>query len=124
MNHDYIQHLVDIRTEYESSIPNCPPILIAGLLVPKGGHDDCFSLDTKMTIEEAESYHNGQITVMAEKTKVDFLLCALVSYSEEAIGMCNVAGKVNLPIVISFTTGIDGRLYSGELVKVSFIINY
>ena len=33
LNQDYIQHLVDIRTEYESSIPNCPPILIAGLLL-------------------------------------------------------------------------------------------
>ena len=123
LNKDYIQLMDNIRTEYETSVPNCPPILISGLVIPKGGHGDAFSLDTKMTIEEAEMYHQEQITVIAEHTKVDFLLVALISYSEEAIGICNVAGKVKLPVVISFTTGTDGRLYSGELIKVWIIIN-
>ena len=118
LNRDYIQRFVDVRTEYETSIPNCPPIPISGLVIPKGGKGDAFSLDTKMTIEEAEEYHKEQITVIAEHTKADFLLVGLVSYSEEAIGICNVAGEVKLPVIVSFTTGTDGRLYSGELIKV------
>ena len=102
----------------EKLFPNCPPILIAGLLVPKGGHDDCFSLDTKMTVKEAEEYHASQIKVFAEETKLDCALVVLVTYSEEAIGILNVAAKFNFPIVISYTTEVDGRLKGGETVKV------
>ena len=56
MNKEYIQRWDNLRSEYEASIPNCPPILIQGLLIPKGGNGDAFSLDTKMTCEEAEEY--------------------------------------------------------------------
>ena len=118
LNKDYIQRLVNLRSEYESAIPNCPPIPIGGLVVPKGGEGDAFSLDTKMTIKEAEEYHYDQIKVIAEETKADMLFAVLVSYSEEAIGICNVAARYQLPVVISFTTGSDGRLYSGESIKV------
>ena len=122
MNKDYIQYYVDLRTEYEASIPNCPPIVIQGLIVPKGGRGDAFSLDTKMTIKEAEEYHASQIKVFAEETKVDCALVVLVTYSEEAIGILNVAAKFNFPIVISYTTEVDGRLKGGETVKVLTII--
>ena len=118
MNKDYVQRLDDLRTEYEKLVPNCPPILIQGLLIPKGGHGDAFSLDTKMTCKEAEEYHADQIKVLADETKIDFLLVALVSYSEEGIGICNAAAKVNLPVVMSYTTETDGLLPSGESVKV------
>ena len=118
MYKDYIQYYVDLRTEYEASISNCPPIVIQGLIVPKGGRGDAFSLDTKMTIKEAEEYHASQIKVFAEETKVDCALVVLVTYSEEAIGILNVAAKFNFPIVISYTTEVDGRLKGGETVKV------
>ena len=121
LNRDYIQRLDNLREEYETSIANCPPIPISGLLIPKGVEDDAFSLDTKMTVTESEMYHHDQIKVIAEETKADFALVALMSYSEEAIGICNVAGRFNLPIVVSFTTGTDGRLYSGESIKVLYI---
>ena len=121
LNKDYIQRLVDLRSEYESSVPNCPPIPIGGLVIPKGGKGDAFSLDTKMTIEEAEEYHQDQIKMIAEETKSDMLLMGLVSYSEEAIGVCNVAARYGLPVIVSFTTGTDGRLYSGETIKVMFV---
>ena len=124
LNKDYIQRLVDLRSEYESSIPNCPPIPIGGLVVPKGEKGDCFSMVTKMSIKDAEEYHKDQIKVIAEETKADMLLVGLVSYSEEAIGICNVAARHHLPVVVSFTTGTDGRLYSGESIKVFFMILY
>ena len=71
LNKDYIQLLDDLRTEYESSISNCPPIPILAIMVPKGGKGDAFSLDTKMTIQEAEEYHRDQIEVIAQHTKAD-----------------------------------------------------
>ena len=120
MNTDYIQFLDDLRQEYEKSVPDCPPILINGVLLPQGGKGDTFSLTTKMTIKEAEEYHKHQINVLAEHTKVDFLLVGLVSYPEEAIAICNVAAKVKLPVVLSFTTEMDGCLISGESVKVLY----
>ena len=119
LNKDYIQLLDDLRTEYESSIPNCPPIPISAVMVPKGGKGDAFSLDTKMTVQEAEEYHRDQIEVIGQHTKADALLVGLVSYSEEAIGICNAAGNVKLPIIMSFTTGTDGCLYGGETMKAS-----
>ena len=118
MYKDYVQYYDDLRTEYEKSIPNCPPIVIEGLLIPKGGHGDAFSLDTKMTIKEAEEYHGSTIKVFAEETKVDFILVPLVTYSEEAIGILNAAAKFDLPVVISYTTEVNGDLISGEKVKV------
>ena len=118
MNKVHIQYLVNLRTEYETSIPNCPPILVSGLIIPKGGHGDAFSLDTKMSIKESEEYHTSQIKVFTEDTKVDFVMVALVTYSEEAIGILNMAAGFKLPVVISYTTEVDGRLPSGETVKV------
>ena len=118
MNRDYIQALVDLRTEYETSVPNCPPIPIGGLVVPKGDEGENYAIAGKMTIKEAEEYHHDQIKVIAEETKSDFLLAALVAYSEEAIGMCNVAAKYGIPVVISFTCKTDGTLYGGETIKV------
>ena len=121
LNKDYVQRLVDLRSEYESSIPNCPPIPIGGLVVPKGEKGDCFSMDTRMNIDEAEEYHKDQIKMIAEDTMADFLLFALASYSEDVIGVCNVAARYQLPVVVSFTTGTDGRLYGGETIKVSLV---
>ena len=122
MNKDYIQRLDNLREEYETSIPNCPPILIQGLLLAKGGNGDAFSVDTRMTCEEAEEYHNGQIEMFARETKVDFIVIFLVSYSEEAIGVCNAAAKHEIPVVVSYTTDIDGGLKGGESIKVFLII--
>ena len=122
LNKDYIQRLVDLRSEYETLVPNCPPIPIASLIAPKGEKGDAFSLETKMTIKEAEEYHHDQIKVIAEETKSDFLFPVLISYSEEAIGICNVAARYQLPVVICFTTGTDGSLASGESIQVAFSI--
>ena len=118
MNKDYVQRLDNLRTEYESMVTNCAPIVIQGLLIAKGGNGDAFSLDSKMTSQEAEEYHDGQIRMFANKTKVDFISIFLISYSEEAIGVCNSAAKYELPVVISFTTNIDGSLKGGESIKV------
>ena len=65
---------------------------------------------------------HDQIKVIAEETKSDFLLPVLISYSNEAIGICNVAARYQLPVVICFTTGTDGCLASGESIKVAFSI--
>ena len=65
--------------------------------------------------------HKDQIKMIAEDTMADFLLFALASYSEDVIGVCNVAARYQLPVVVSFTTGTDGRLYGGETIKVSLV---
>ena len=125
MNKEYIQWLYDLRTKYETSIPNCPPILIQGLLLAKGGNGDAFTVDTRMTCEESEKYHGDQIEMFAKETQVDFIVIFLVSYSEEAIGVCKEASKYKLPVVISYTTDIKGCLKGGESIKVSITLkNY
>ena len=39
MNKDYVQRLDNLRTEYESMVTNCAPIVIQGLLIAKGGKE-------------------------------------------------------------------------------------
>lgn len=122
MNKDYVQWLENIRLEYEKAIPNCPPIVIQGLLIAKGGNGDAFTIDSKMNCVEAEDYHGGQIKVLAQETNVDFICIFLVSYSEEAIGVCNGAAKYGIPVVISYTTDVNGGLKGGESIEVSLHI--
>ena len=118
MNKDYVERLENLRSEYETNIPNCPPIVIQGLLIAKGGNGDAFSIDSKLTPAEAESYHEEQIKVLANETNVDFICIFLISYSEEAIGVCKAASKYDIPVVISYTTDTKGGLKGGESIKV------
>ena len=69
-----------------------------------------------MTEEEAELYHSQQISVLAE-TNADMLASLTLNYAEEAIGVVRAAVKYGLPVVISFTVEIDGKLPSGQTLK-------
>ena len=115
---DAVKNLERLRIEYEELLPSCPPIVISGIIVPRG---DGYTIESKMTREESANFHRDLIQLFAEETNADFVTAALMKYAEEAIGIVTEASKFNLPIVISFTLGVDGNLPSGQTVKVKTV---
>lgn len=105
-----IQLLEDLENEFKNSIDN---IIISGCAGPRG---DGYKPGNTMTAEEAQNYHSVQIEVLSQ-TPVDIISAITMNYIEEAIGITQAAGAVNLPTVISFTVETDGKLPDGRGLK-------
>ena len=86
------------------------PIVINGVLGPRG---DGYRADVRMDEAEAERYHCAQIETFRD-TEADMVSAITMTYSAEAIGIARAATSCSLPVVISFTVEVDGRLPSGE----------
>ncbi len=97
----------EIRSEYETP---ATPIVISGCVGPRG---DGYIADHLMSEKEAEDYHHAQIETFAG-TAADLVTAITMNYSEEAIGLARAARQANLPVVISFTVEIDGKLATGQ----------
>ncbi len=83
--------------------------VVSGAIGPRA---DGYIIDVKMTEEEAEEYHGVQIQTFSA-AKADMVTIMTINYVEEAIGAVRAAIKHKIPIVVSFTTEIDGKLPSG-----------
>lgn len=77
-----------------------------------GPRSDAYAPDAQMTAEDAETYHDEQIKVLAE-TAVDVISGYTLAYAAEAIGIVRAAKRYGLPVVISFTVETDGCLPTG-----------
>jgi len=96
-----------VRRRHEN---DASPMVIAGLIGPRG---DGYRVGDKQTPEEAAAYHSRQIALFAD-TEADYIAALTLSYSEEAIGIARASHDLGMPVVISFTVELDGRLASGE----------
>jgi homocysteine S-methyltransferase len=110
LNRKSIALLVALRAEHET--PQCP-MPISGNIGPRG---DGYSVDRMMTGDEARRYHAFQCDLFAD-TQADMISAFTMTHSGEAIGIARAATAVEMPVVISFTTEIDGRLPSGETMR-------
>src|SRR3954453_17647849 len=88
------------------------PVVINGVLGPRG---DGYRADLRMDEAEAERYHRAQIAPFRD-TEADMVSAITMTYSAEAIGIVRAATSCSLPVVISFTVEVDGRLPSGEML--------
>ena len=86
------------------------PVVISGCIGPRG---DGYRPEQIMGAEEALAYHRPQIATFA-KTEADMVTAITMTHAGEAIGVARAAHSVDLPVAISFTLEIDGRLPSGE----------
>src|SRR4051794_13995845 len=93
-----------------AAVPSSPPVLIEGLLGPRG---DGYAPGALMTAEEAERYHAVQLRVLAD-TAADFASAITLTYADEATGVVRAAARAGLPVSIAFTLETDGRLPSGQ----------
>ncbi|MCP4331156.1 MAG: homocysteine S-methyltransferase [Gammaproteobacteria bacterium] len=104
---DLLQQLRDRHATDDS------PMVINGAIGPQ---DDGYNPKNLMSIDEAESYHCHQIEVFA-KTRADMVTAVTMTYVEEAIGIARAAARAEIPVAISFTTELDGRLPTGMSLR-------
>jgi S-methylmethionine-dependent homocysteine/selenocysteine methylase len=88
-------------------------VVISGCIGPRG---DGYVVGETMTPEQAESYHEAQVTTFAGTT-ADLVSALTMTYVDEAIGIVRAAEKAGIPSVISFTLETDGRLPSGTALR-------
>ncbi|TXN35215.1 homocysteine S-methyltransferase [Flagellimonas hymeniacidonis] len=105
-----IAQLADLRETYSKDIQN---IFVSGQIGPRG---DGYQVNTSMSYLEASDYHNLQVQAFKE-ANVDLVTAITMTYSEEALGIVKSTEYHNIPVVISFTVELDGKLPSGESLK-------
>ena len=110
VNRRSIVLMEEVRGAYET--PDSP-MVISGCVGPRG---DGYDPSHRMTAEEAEAYHAGQIVAFRDSA-ADMVSAITMNYVEEAIGIARAARAAEMPVVISFTTETDGRLPTGETLE-------
>lgn len=84
--------------------------VLDGVVGPRG---DGYVVGEVMSVDEAQDYHSLQ-TVAFAAAGADMTTGVTLTYAAEAIGFVRAALAAALPVVVSFTTGTDGRLPSGS----------
>ncbi len=109
-NRKAISLLLRIRAAYETA---ATPIVISGNLGPRG---DGYRADARMTAEESQAYHRAQVETFSQ-TDADMVAAFTMNYVEEAIGIVKAAQACTIPVAISFTLEVDGRLPTGDTLQ-------
>jgi len=107
LNRKAIGLMEELREEFES---DDAPFVISGCIGPQ---DDGYSPQTKLSAEDAQTYHSVQVNTFAD-TAADMVTAITMTYTDEAIGVTRAAQDALIPAVISFTLETDGRLPSGQ----------
>lgn len=108
-NQQAIELLNNIRIESQLE----SPCVISGCIGPR---NDGYDPEYYMTSNEAENYHSVQIKTFSN-TAADLVTALTITSINEALGITRAAKKLDMPIVISFTTETDGKLPSGETLQ-------
>ena len=106
-NRDAVALLAEVRAVYDSPLT---PVVISGNLGPRG---DGYRAGLRMSAAAAHDYHLAQIATFSG-TEADMVSAFTITYPDEAIGIVDAAAACEMPVAISFTLEIDGRLPSGD----------
>jgi S-methylmethionine-dependent homocysteine/selenocysteine methylase len=109
-NRDAIRLMAELRAAHAARVK---PIVVSGCVGPRG---DGYDPGQIMSPEESEAYHAHQIATFAE-AGADMVTAITMTNANEAIGIVRAAGKVGLPVVISFTVETDGCLPTGDSLE-------
>lgn len=101
-----IEFYKDLRREFET---DTSPMPISGVVGPRG---DAYKVGRLMSADEAEDYHSEQIETM-KQAGAEFITALTFNHVDEAIGLVRAAQKLDIPVVVSFSLGADGRLKTG-----------
>lgn len=82
------------------------------LSINLGPRADAYAPTDQMTVPEAEAYHAAQIAAVAG-SGIDMVSAYTLAYAAEASGIARAARAHGVPVVISFTVELDGRLPTG-----------
>jgi len=100
----FMQALRDIHETPSSPMP------VWGSIGPRF---DAYHPETVMSADQAQAYHEAQISSFAG-AGADGASAMTVTHSSEAIGIVRACRAAGLACVISFTTETDGRLPGGQ----------
>jgi S-methylmethionine-dependent homocysteine/selenocysteine methylase len=110
LNRQAITLLQEIRDEHADT---SRPMVISGCIGPRG---DAYNPAALMTEDEAERYHTMQAQTFRD-TEADMVTAITMTYAAEAIGLTRAAQAAGMPVVISYTLEIDGRLPTGQTLQ-------
>lgn len=107
LSSDGVELAMEIRSQWRARVS---PILVNGVVGPAG---DGYAPGKVPSIAEVREMHRPQIDIFA-RAGVDMISAITMTNIVEATGITQLATKVGLPVVISFTVETDGRLPTGE----------
>ena len=110
LNRDAINLIREIKVEFQTPTT---PFIVSGCLGPRG---DGYQVGSTMTREQAAKYHAPQIRDYRD-AGADLVTAVTMTYAEEALGVADAAGVLEIPSVISFTVETDGKLPSGQTLR-------
>jgi S-methylmethionine-dependent homocysteine/selenocysteine methylase len=84
-------------------------LLISGCLGPRG---DGYVADDAVDPDDAATYHAPQIRAFAD-AGADLVTVLTLTGTGEAVGVVRAARSAGLPVAVSFTVEVDGRLPDG-----------
>ncbi len=93
------------------------PALVTADIGPRGDGYKCAAAD--LDPAAARDYHKRQLETLAG-TQADIVVGLTMTSASEAIGIVQASDDVGLPVIISATVEIDGRLPDGSLLS-SFV---
>ena len=102
----FLRGLIRQRTSRATILVNAP-------IGPRG---DAYAPEEWLSAIEYQAYHSEQLGWLAEQS-VDLVTALTFTNSDEALGITRAARTLKIPIAISFTVEINGRLPSGEHVN-------
>ena len=109
-NRQAVDLMLEVREKFETSHA---PMVVSGNIGPRG---DGYDAGRIMSVDEAQAYHFDQIETFCD-TPVDLVSAFTLNYVNEAIGIARAAQEARMPVVISFTLEVDGRLPTGETLQ-------
>jgi homocysteine S-methyltransferase len=104
VNREAVEMLVQLRDR-----AGIEPLLVSGSLGPRG---DGYVAGDEVDPDDAAAYHAAQIEAFAE-AGADLVTVLTLTGTGEAIGIVRAARSAGLPVAVSFTVEVDGRLPDG-----------
>jgi len=104
VNRDSVALLDELRDQV-----GIESLLISGCLGPRG---DGYVAGDVVEADAAARYHAAQIEALAE-AGADLITALTLTGTAEAVGIVRAARPVGLPVAVSFTVELDGRLPDG-----------
>lgn len=110
-----ITFLQALRHRYAAEVED---VVVSGVIGPRG---DGYRSDGTTDPEEAARYHRDQVTAFAY-AGADVVTALTLTDPGEAIGIVRACREAGLPVAISFTTEVDGRLPDGTPLSTAVTV--
>lgn len=114
-NADYEQINVDSVRFLQQIQKTNDKVKIGGMMTCK---NDCYQPEQAISTEEARQFHQWQIDQLAQ-ADVDFLFAVTLPNIHEAIGIAQAMQTTDIPYIISFVIGRDGKLLDGTALETA-----